>query len=156
MMEPRYRDIASSDIPEVKTDTGAMVKVIAGEVEGQVGPAKDIVIEPQYLDIGIRKKGSFRQGVRLGHTVFAFIYEGDGMFSPSSKETYGSGTLVLFSDGEDIEIHNPGSSTLRFLLVSGKPLREPIAWRGPIVMNTEDELRKAFDEYHKGTFLKVE
>ena len=157
MMNPRYRDINSSEIPEVTLDNGVSMKIICGEVNGVQGPVKDIVTDPEYLDITVPAQTVFACPVHKGYTVFAYVIEGDGRFEPGNK---GGGediadveTLVVFEDGDSLEI-SAGENGVRFLLVSGKPIGEPVAWHGPIVMNTQEELRIAFDEYQQGTFLK--
>ncbi|MFW9920444.1 MAG: pirin family protein [Candidatus Thorarchaeota archaeon] len=153
MMNPRYRDITNSDIPEVKPDVKVSVKIIAGTVNGTAGPVQDVVIEPQYLDVKISPNGDFTHMIQSGHTAFAFIFEGSGTFSSEEAKTISAETLVLFSNGETIKV-TASDEGVRFLLVSGRPLKEPIAWRGPIVMNTDEELQLAFTEYRQGTFLK--
>ena len=152
MMHPRYQDIKSETIPEIESQTGAKVRVICGEFEGTKGPVQDIVTDPEYFDVTIKKNENFTHSVKEGYTAFAYVFEGDGSFG-SDKEQVQNGTLVLFDNGTDIVV-NSGNEGVRFLLISGKPLKEPIAWRGPIVMNTDEELRVAFDEYQRGTFLK--
>ncbi|HEY3997507.1 MAG TPA: pirin-like C-terminal cupin domain-containing protein [Candidatus Xenobia bacterium] len=130
-------------MPVVKTDDGAEVRIICGEYQGQKGPARDIAIEPSYLDVSIPAGGTFRHAIAGEHTAFAYVFEGEK-----------AGTLILFSkDGQGVEIE-AGQKPMRFLLVSGKPLREPVAWSGPIVMNTHDELALAFRELRAGTFVK--
>ena len=153
MMPPRYRDVKSSQIPVVNLDNGTTIKVICGLVNGVRGPVRDIVIDPEYLDITIPAHGSYEHAVKKGHTVFAYVIGGSGCFCPDRKTFVENGTLVLFGDGDSIIVETAASS-LRFLLISGKPLGEPVAWAGPIVMNTQEELRQAFEEYHQGTFLK--
>jgi quercetin 2,3-dioxygenase len=156
MMDPRYRDVQSPDIPEVTADGGARVKVICGEVQGVKGPVGDIVIEPEYLDVTVLAGARFSHPVKAGHTVFVYVFEGEAQLdgrAPGSGGGMGAGHVVLFDDGDEV-VAAAGSEAARFILVAGKPLREPIAWAGPIVMNTQDELRLAFDEYSKGTFIK--
>ncbi|MFC1490084.1 pirin family protein [Candidatus Latescibacterota bacterium] len=155
MMEPRYREIKSHDIPEVTTDTGAKIKIICGEVLGVKGPVRDIVIEPEYLDITVPPETMFTYSVTEGHTVFAYIIDGSGDFNAGhdSRAVTGPENLVIFGDGIEIAVSS-GSAGVRFLLVSGKPIKEPIAWYGPIVMNTNAELKQAFEEYEAGTFIK--
>ncbi|MFW9910803.1 MAG: pirin family protein, partial [Candidatus Thorarchaeota archaeon] len=153
MMHPRYRDIKNDDIPEVELDTGTRVRVICGEVQGVHGPVQDIVTDPEYLDVIMAPRSVFKHAVNEGYTVFAYLFEGSAFFEPLQRDYLEEDTLVLFNDGSEIEITS-GKEGARFLLISGKPLREPIAWRGPIVMNTDEELRNAFDEYQRGTFLK--
>jgi len=170
MMDPRYRDIKSSQMPEVVMKSGATVKVICGTVEGKHGPVKDIVISPEYLDVTLPAHAEFIHKTRRGHTVFAYVIGGKGVFcnekDPFAYDVEGvnyfdmerdhyvhNGTAVLFGDGEQVTV-SAESDPVRFLLISGKPINEPVAWYGPIVMNTEEELRIAFEEYRRGTFIK--
>jgi len=153
MMGPRYRDIKASDPPVVTLQGGISVKVIAGEIGGAKGPVRDIVVEPQYLDVKVPVGKGFEHPIKTGHTAFAYVIEGEGRFEPGAKEAMGPEHIVLFGDGDSVSITALGAP-LRFLLVSGRPLKEPVAWGGPIVMNTQEELRLAFDEYQRGTFLK--
>jgi redox-sensitive bicupin YhaK (pirin superfamily) len=153
MMAPRYRDVKAGDIPLVTTDSGAMVRVVAGTVDGVQGPMRDIVSDPTYLDVTIPAGKTFSHAVPNGHTAFAYVFEGAADFAPGTP--YANHTLVLYErEGDLIEVaaREPG---VRFLLVSGKPLGEPVAWRGPVVMNTKEELETAFDELRRGTFVKV-
>ncbi|MFW9850709.1 MAG: pirin family protein [Candidatus Thorarchaeota archaeon] len=152
MMHPRYRDVKSEDIPEVISKTGTKVRIICGEYDNTKGPVQDIVTDPEYFDITIGANDSFTHSVKKEYTAFAYVFEGNGIFDPEHEVVH-EGTLVLFDEGTEINIE-AGSSGVRFLLISGKPLNEPIAWRGPIVMNTDEELRVAFDEYRSGSFLK--
>jgi hypothetical protein len=152
MMDPRYRDIKTKDIPEFRSKNGIRIKVIAGRYEGLTGPVKDIICDPEYLDIQVPSGLKFEHPINKGHTVFAYAVEGGGAVVPDQK-TIQEGFLVYFGDGEKIALES-GPSGLRFLLVSGQPIGEPVAWRGPIVMNTEEELALAFEEYRNGTFIK--
>jgi len=170
MMPPRYRDIKSSQVPEVTTKSGAKIKVICGRVEGQQGPVRDIIIEPEYLDVFLPAHSEFVHKTPRGHTVFAYVIGGKGIFcnekNPFAYDALGENyfdmkrdqyihkeTAVLFSDGEQVTVSTQGEP-VRFLLVSGKPIGEPVSWYGPIVMNTDEELELAFEEYQRGTFLK--
>ncbi len=153
MMDPRYRDIKADEIPTVTLDNGVIVKVVAGEIENTKGSVEDIVIEPEYLDVTIPSGVVFNHNVSKGHSVFVYTFEGSGYFEQSTDQLYEVDSLILYEDGTSVSIR-AGEENLRFLLVSGKPLNEPIAWRGPIVMNTDEELRTAFTEYQTGTFLK--
>jgi redox-sensitive bicupin YhaK (pirin superfamily) len=153
MMDPRYRDIKAADPPVVKLAGGVEVKVIAGEVEGARGPVGDIVVEPQYLDVSVPAGKAFSHPVARGHTAFAYVFGGEGVFAPRSREVVGPENVLLFGDGDCVSI-KAREAGLRFILVSGKPLKEPVAWGGPIVMNTQEELERAFEEYENGTFLK--
>ena len=172
MMHPRYRDIRPQQIPEVKMDNGVVIKIVCGKVNDTAGPVQDVVIEPEYLDVRISPKTSFTHKVYKGYTVFAYVIEGEAYFEPERDpfgyevegRNYfdlkrdlitGPESLILFDDGDELSIVTE-KNKVRFLLVSGKPIGEPIAWYGPIVMNTREELRIAFDEYQKGTFLKHE
>jgi redox-sensitive bicupin YhaK (pirin superfamily) len=170
MMDPRYRGIAAEQIAQVTDPGGATVKIIAGEVQGIKGPVKDVVTDPQYIDVSLPAGKTFRHPTPHGHTVFAYVIGGKGLFSqqddPYSYEAEGDSYfdaerdpligdrhLVHFTDGDAVTV-SAKSEGARFLLVSGKPIGEPIAWRGPIVMNTQQELRVAFEELDRGTFVK--
>jgi redox-sensitive bicupin YhaK (pirin superfamily) len=170
MMEPRYRDVKSQQIPEVGLDSGVKIKVICGEVNDVKGPVQDIIIDPEYLDVTIPAKTDFTHRVPKGYTVFAYVIEGKGCFEPE-RDPYGyevegrnyfdlerecllgPENLIIFKDGEELSISSEDEG-VRFLLISGKPIGEPVAWYGPIVMNTQEELRTAFEEYKSGKFLK--
>jgi redox-sensitive bicupin YhaK (pirin superfamily) len=170
MMAPRYRDVESNQIPEVTLDHGVRAKIICGEVSGVKGPVRDIVIDPEYLDITVPAKSNFIYSVKMGRTVFAYVVEGKGYFdqerNPFAYEAeganyfdlkreclLGSENLVLFDDGDRVAISTE-EKPVRFLLISGRPIKEPVAWYGPIVMNTQEELKIAFEEYENGTFIK--
>ena len=164
MMTPRYRGVKSDAIPEVMLNDGIRVRVIAGTLGEVQGPVQDVMIDPEFLDVNVPRRTAFCHTTIKGHTVFAYIIEGEGRFdqaakngvlSPdfASKSFLGAETLVTFEDGEEIIIVT-GETPVRFILVSGRPLKEPVAWRGPIVMNTQNELNIAFEEYEKGTFIK--
>ena len=171
MMDPRYQEVLSDTIPTVESDGGTLVRVIAGIYNGVKGPVSDIVIEPTYLDVLVKPGTVFTCPTPVGHTAFAYIYAGSGAFAPiNSKdvevecENYfdmprdplpHNTSLVLFEDGEAVMVHSAGHEPLRFLFISGRPIREPVAWYGPIVMNTQAELRTAFDELQAGTFIKT-
>ena len=153
MMDPRYREFTRSDIPEILLKNGAKIKIISGEVEGTKGPVRDIVVDPEYLDVFIPDGEVFEKPVKNGYTVFAYVLEGEGYFSEERDTIIKEDHLVMFGDGNRVTV-TAGETPVRFLLVSGKPLREPVAWHGPIVMNTQEELRIAFTEYQNGTFIK--
>lgn len=153
MMPPRYRDVLRDSIPAVKGDGGATVKVIAGRYRGTQGPVRDIVRPPEYLDVALAAGAEFRHGVEAGHTAFAYVLEGAGAFGPGVRDSAGAEHVVRFGAEGEVAAR-AGDRGLRFLLVSGEPLNEPVAWRGPIVMNTEEELDQAFREYREGTFLR--
>ena len=153
MMDPRYRDITKEQIPEVIVNDSVRVKIICGEVNGVKGPVQDIVTDPEYLDVSIEPNSVFKHAINNTHNIFAYVIEGEGIFGPVKDEIVGTEHLVIFKKGNEVLIHTKEKS-VRFLLISGKPIGEPVAWRGPIVMNTEEELRIAFNEYNKGTFIK--
>jgi redox-sensitive bicupin YhaK (pirin superfamily) len=170
MMDPRYRDVKSDQVPEVELKNGATVKVICGTVDRRRGPVRDIVTDPEYLDVTVPAGSEFSHKIPRGHTAFAYVIGGKGVFcdkeNPFSYDVEGrnyfdmqrdpcieDGMLVLFGDGDEVSASTE-SEPVRFLLVSGKPIGEPVAWYGPIVMNTNEELELAFDEYRKGTFIK--
>jgi hypothetical protein len=153
MMAPRYRDITTSDIPVVRMENGVEIRVVCGQVGEVEGPVSDIVIEPQYLDISLTAQTKYEHPTCLGHTVFAYVIEGEGYFAEDMDTPCVNGTVILFSEGERLFVMTRDKA-VRFLLISGKPLNEPVAWRGPIVMNTQEELETAFKEYRQGTFIK--
>ena len=153
MMDPRYRDIKSATIPVV-TEPGITVRVIAGDYHGESGPMEDLVQDPTYLDVTLSPGSLFDHRFDAGHTVFAYTLSGKGRFSTKNSEPVGEECVVLYGPGDSVEI-TAGENGLRFLLISGQPIGEPVAWRGPIVMNTEEELHEAFREYRDGTFIKV-
>ena len=170
MMEPRYRDVKSAQIPEASLAQGVKVKTICGRVNGTVGPVKDIVTDPEYLEVSMPAGAEFRHPIRRGHTALAYVIGGEGYFDPD-RDAYahevvganyfdfdrrcvcGDRTIVLYGDGDEVVVAAP-TSPLRFLLISGAPIGEPVAWYGPIVMNTQEELQSAFKEYQEGSFIK--
>jgi redox-sensitive bicupin YhaK (pirin superfamily) len=153
MMEPRYRDIKSAQVPEVLLENGAKIKIICGRVEKYEGPVKDIIIDPEYLDVTVPAKAEFKHTTKLGHTVFAYVIEGQGHLDETKKDLIRNGMACLYADGDHIEVKT-AEEPVRFLLISGKPIGESVAWYGPIVMNSDEELQLAFDEYQDGTFIK--
>ncbi|MGC2423793.1 MAG: pirin family protein [Nitrospirota bacterium] len=169
MMAPRYRGISAKDIPEVLIDS-VRVKIICGHIGDVSGPVTDVVVDPEYLDVCVPAKTTFTRAFKPGYKVFAYIVEGEGYFDPEriayAHEVVGANyfdfkrkcacaatDLVLYGDGDEVAITTQ-ESPVRFLLISGKPIGEPVAWYGPIVMNTREELRLAFEEFEKGTFIK--
>jgi redox-sensitive bicupin YhaK (pirin superfamily) len=171
MTEPRYREVKHGQIPIVALDSGVKISVICGEIAGVKGPVQDIVIDPEYLDIEIPAGAIFSHRVKKGYTVFAYVLQGRGYFEPERDpydfEMVGRNyfdfkrkclieheNLIIFQDGEELQFTT--EEGVRFLLISGKPLNEPVAWYGPVVMNTNEELRIAFKEFQEGTFLKHE
>ncbi|HEX7401682.1 MAG TPA: pirin family protein [candidate division Zixibacteria bacterium] len=170
MMDPRYREVKAGQIPVVSTTEGAKIRIISGEVGGTKGPVRDIITDPEYLDIEVPAGAEFVHPTKPGYSVFAYVIQGKGYFcrekNPFTYEMEGenyfdlqrnpfvaNGSLVLFDDGEQISVSTE-EEPIRFLLMSGKPLGEPVAWYGPIVMNTQEELQIAFEEYRNGTFIK--
>ncbi|MHA1554910.1 MAG: pirin family protein [Alphaproteobacteria bacterium] len=171
MTTPRYQDIKSTEIPEVTDDDGTSVRIICGDFWGKQGPVDGIAADPRYLDVFVPPGQKKTLKVETYRHAFAYIFDGSGNFSGASdpfgvltergtpdnevhaREHSGNRSLVLFDTGEDITVQ-AGEQGIRFLLVSGKPLQEPVAWYGPIVMNTRDELRQAVQELNDGTFIK--
>ena len=170
MMHPRYQDIHASDIPSVTEDDGTSVRIICGSFWGKSGPVEGVAADPQYLDVWVPP--GLRRSLPVDRTrnVFAYVFAGSGRFAYASdprpvitERITTSGeqdghvadnrSLIVFDAGDEVTVQ-AGDQGIRFLLVSGKPLQEPIAWHGPIVMNTKEELRQAFEEYRGGTFLK--
>jgi len=170
MISPGYRDIKSDMIPLVRLQNGVTVRVICGTIDGTPGAVEGIAIDPEYLDITIPAGASWKHPVKENYTVIIYVIAGEAWFShnqqPLSFDTEGKSyfdmesnpllgneTLILYdTKGNHIRVSTE-KEPVRFLLFSGKPLHEPVAWHGPIVMNTRDELQKAFEEYHNGTFL---
>ena len=150
LMAPRYREVTAPQIPVVTTPEGATVRVICGRVGDVQGPVREIVTDPEYLDVALPAGRTFTHPVTPGYTVFAYVFEGQGCF-PGAAAT---GALVLYEPAGDTVVVTTDKTPVRFLLVSGRPLKEPVAWSGPIVMNTKEELDTAFREYGAGTFLK--
>lgn len=155
MMPPRYRDIKGSAIPVFRPEAGVEVKVVAGKVDGVQGPVRDLVMDVEYLDVKLAAGMDFAHAVPEGRHAFAYVFEGSGYFEEGSKHKVGAEQLVLFSDGEEIWA-DAGEEGVRFLFASGAPINEPIAWGGPMVMNSRAELNQAFEELKKGTFVKGE
>lgn len=171
MMDPRYRGIRKKEIPVVTTNDGATVRIISGEINGTKGPVQDIITEPEYFDIELKPGKSFSHLVKKDHTVFAYVIDGEAYFDharmPFAHDASGvnyfdmrspcpcrDGTFVLYKKGGTHVTVTTVNHAVRFLLITGKPLNEPIAWYGPIVMNTHAELRQAFQEFEEGTFIK--
>jgi redox-sensitive bicupin YhaK (pirin superfamily) len=172
MMDPRYRDVKSNQIPEISTGNGVTIRIICGQVKGTQGPVRDIITDPEYLDVTVPAGTEFIHPTKPGHTVFAYIIEGKAWFcqqkDPFTYEVEGTNyfdiqrnpfvtneNLVLFDDGEQVVVSTE-DEPVRFLLISGQPIGEPVAWYGPIVMNTRQELQIAFKEYNDGTFIKYQ
>ena len=170
MMDPRYRGITAGEIPEVALEGDVRAKVICGQIGGVTGPVTDVVIEPAYLDVSVPPETTFTHGIKSGHKVLAYVVDGEAYFDPERsayshevvgtnyfdmgrKCTCGAEDLILYGDGDAVTV-TTRNRPVRFLIVSGKPIGEPVAWYGPIVMNTQQELETAFEEYQAGTFIK--
>jgi redox-sensitive bicupin YhaK (pirin superfamily) len=153
MMTPRYQEIGSADIPMASPRPDVNIKVISGQVSGIKGPVRDIVADPQYLDITLGPDTFFSHPVKEGYTALAYVISGEGTFDAGEGYRISNRDLLLFNDGSSFGARSFDKG-FRFLFIAGKPIREPVAWRGPIVMNTQEELRQAFREYDEGTFIK--
>ena len=170
MTTPRYQDIVSSDIPAVTDDDGTSARIICGSFWGKRGPVEGIATDPRYLDISVPPGKRKTLPVEITNHAFAYVFEGAGTFRDASDprqmktdvvgprgtslpDEIGNRSLVLFDSGDAVTVQ-AGESGIRFLLVSGRPLQEPVAWRGPIVMNTNEELQQAFSELRAGTFIQ--
>jgi redox-sensitive bicupin YhaK (pirin superfamily) len=171
MTAPRYQDIAGAAIPEVVDDDGTRVRIVCGEFRGKRGPVEGIAADPHYLDISVPPGLRKTLAVAMERHAFAYVFEGSGSFRAASapfgvltekanadgsesvvREMTGNRSLVLFDSGDEVTVQ-AGERGIRFLLVSGKPLREPVAWYGPIVMNTKAQLEQAVEELRNGTFI---
>ena len=170
MTAPRYQDVSSADIPEVIDDDGTRVRVVCGDFWGKSGPVDGIAADPRYLDVWVPPGQRKTLPVETTRHAFAYVFDGTGTFRDASapfgvltehgdpeealvREETGNRSLVLFDRGDEVTVQ-AGEHGIRFLLVSGRPLREPVAWYGPIVMNTEAELRQAYAELRDGTFIR--
>jgi redox-sensitive bicupin YhaK (pirin superfamily) len=170
MTTPRYQDVQSKDVTEFTDDDGTRIRVIIGDYRGKRGPVEGIAADPQYLDVSVPAGVFKRLPIDTRRNAFAYVFEGDGTFrdaSPSTgvlteqpgpveivaRERTGNRSLVMFGAGDEVVVQ-AGEQGIRFLLVSGRPIEEPVAWYGPIVMNTKDELRTAISELRNDTFIK--
>jgi quercetin 2,3-dioxygenase len=171
MTAPRYQDIKAPEIPEIVDDDGTRVRVVCGDFWGKRGPVEGVAADPRYLDIWVPPRKRKTLTVELERHAFAYVFEGSGNFRAASepfgvltektdgtdeilvREQTGNRSLVLFDSGDEVTVQ-AGEQGIRFILVSGKPLKEPVAWYGPIVMNTETELQQAVSELRSGTFIK--
>jgi len=170
MTAPRYQDIAANDIPDVVDDDGTRVRVIVGDFWGKKGPVEGVAADPQYIDVSVPPGRRKRLAVETSRHAFAYVFAGSGTFRDASqpqcvltepvdgtdgvtRERTGNRSLVLFDSGDEVVVQ-AGDEGIRFLLVSGKPIEEPVAWYGPIVMNTKTELQQALTELRNGTFIK--
>ena len=170
MTQPRYQDISATDIPEVTDDDGTKVRVVVGDFWGKTGPVEGVAADPRYLDVSVPPGVRKRFAVDRTLNAFAYVFAGSGTFrdasqpravltepasgdAPARYELTGNRSLVLFDRGDEVVVQ-AGDQGIRFLLVSGKPLEEPVAWRGPIVMNTPEELHQAYADLRAGTFIQ--
>jgi redox-sensitive bicupin YhaK (pirin superfamily) len=170
MTTPRYQDVKAGDVPEVTDDDGTHVRIVVGDFWGKRGPVEGIAADPRYLDVFVPAGKRKTLPVETTRHAFAYVFEGSGSFRDASKpqavmtdrigssgeevrDAVGNRSLVLFDNGDEVTVQ-AGPQGIRFLLVSGKPLEEPVAWQGPIVMNTPEELRQAYAELRNGTFIK--
>ncbi|MFA6148223.1 MAG: pirin family protein [bacterium] len=152
MSRPRYREIGADRIPEVRRRDGVRVRVVAGEVDGVRGPVTEIAADPEYLDVTVPMGGEFLHPVPLGHAAVAYVFEGKGDFGGAGGKVVASTRLVVFGDGDSVRAKATGDH-VRFLLLSGKPIGEPIARYGPFVMNTRKEIEQAIEDLRNGTFV---
>jgi len=170
MTKPRYQDVLSAEIPEVVDDDGTRVRVICGDFWGKTGPVQGVAADPRYVDVSVPPRQRKRLAVETTRHAFAYVFAGSGTFRDASdphgvltedvnggdtltRSQAGNRSLVLFDRGDEVVVE-AGDEGIRFLLVSGKPIEEPVAWYGPIVMNTEEQLREAYAELRSGTFIK--
>ncbi len=170
MTDPRYQDVPSAEIPEVTDDDGTRVRVVCGEFQGKKGPVDGVAADPRYLDVWVEPGRRKTLPVEVSRHAFAYVFQGAGSFRGASDprdvptevtgpggqgqlELTGNRSLVLFDTGDEVTVQ-AGPDGIRFLLVSGKPIGEPVAWRGPIVMNTQEELMQAYKELNDGSFIK--
>jgi len=170
MTAPRYQDVAGKDVPEAIDDDGTCVRVVCGSFWGKTGPVDGVAADPRYLDVSVPPGVRKRLEVDVSRHAFAYVFAGSGSFrdasepravrtdivgsaAPAAPDRIGNRSLVLFDSGDEVTVQ-AGDEGIRFLLVSGKPIEEPVAWHGPIVMNTQAELRQAFEELNRGTFIR--
>ena len=150
MIAPRYQNVNANEISEIRRDGGATIRVIAGTVDGVTGPIGGIAAEPAYLDVSLPSGASFVQPISRRHSAFAYVFEGEARFGDN---LVASPKLVVWGDGDNVEV-SAEKNPARFLLVSGKPLNEPIARHGPFVMNTREEIEQTLRELRDGTFIR--
>ena len=153
MSQPHYQNIFADQIPQVTRADGVKILVIAGEVDNVRGPVTEIEADPLYLDITVPQNREFRHPVEKGHTAFAYVFEGQGVFGSDDAKPINHPRLVEFGDGDHVAVQAT-AQYVRFLLVSGKPLNEPIARYGPFVMNTQEEIQQALEDLRNGTFIR--
>jgi redox-sensitive bicupin YhaK (pirin superfamily) len=153
MENPAYRGLAASGIPSVALPDGGKVKVIAGSFQGVTGPVEGIPVDPTYLDVSLPPDSAFEVATPPAFTVFAYTVDGEGQYGPAADRAVGPDNAVLLGEGDRVRVRS-GSQGHRFLLVTGRPLHEPVAWYGPIVMNRQEELSQALVELRRGDFVK--
>ena len=155
MCRPRYQNILADDIPQITREDGIIIKIIAGEVGNIRGPVTEIEANPIYLDVTVPPNSVFEQPVEIDHSVFAYVFEGQGQFGGDGAEkSVGHPRLVVFGNGDFMTVKTT-HNYVRFLLISGKPLNEPIARYGPFVMNTQEEIQQALQDLRNGTFVAL-
>ena len=171
MTQPRYQDVEAKDVPEVVDDDGTCVRIVVGKFWGKTGPVEGVAADPRYLDVSVPAGTRRSLPVDRTHHVFAYVFGGSGSFRDASQpravatervtdagdddmDWAGNRALVLFDPGDEVVVQ-AGEQGIRFLLVSGRPLEEPVAWRGPIVMNTNAELQQAYTDLRDGTFIRA-
>lgn len=155
MTKPRYQEIRSGEIPEIKKEDGTRIRVITGTVDGVLGPVTGIAADPIYLDVSAPAHSSFVQSIERGHAAFVYVFEGEAKFAGADKEDgtmISSPKLAVLGDGDYVKVVT-GATPVRFILVSGQPLHEPIARYGPFVMNTQEEIEQTLRELRQGTFV---
>jgi redox-sensitive bicupin YhaK (pirin superfamily) len=155
MIKPRYQEILSDRIPEVNRADGTKIRVIAGTVDDARGPVTEIVADPTYLDIMLPSGSAFSHSIERGHSAIAYVFEGEGIFGITEADkgkVISYPKLMVFDDGDLIKVQTT-NRPVRFLLISGKPLYEPIARWGPFVMNTQEEIQQALEDLRNGTFV---
>jgi redox-sensitive bicupin YhaK (pirin superfamily) len=154
MLDPQYRGITKEQIPKIELNNNQIkIKIISGEINGVKGPVKGVITDPVYLDVSISPESEFKHSIPNGHNVFAYILEGEGYFDETKTQLINKGHLIVFGPGDQVVISTK-NEPVRFLLIAGKPIREPVAWQGSIVMNTNEEIRKTYDELRRNTFIK--
>ena len=171
MSQPRYQDVEAKDVPEVVDDDGTRVRIVVGNFWGKTGPVEGVAADPRYLDVSVPAGARRSLPVDRTHHAFAYVFGGSGSFRDASQPSAvatervtdagdddmdwtSNRALVLFDSGDEVVVQ-AGEEGIRFLLVSGRPLEEPVAWRGPIVMNTHAELQQAYSELRDGTFIRA-
>ncbi len=155
MTKPRYQEINSQKLPQFVTENGAVIRVVAGKVGPVTGPVTQIAVEPVYIDVSMPAGSAFNQPITAGHNAFVYIFEGRGSFgagTPSDSVSIDAPNLAILSEGDSLNVFT-SDRPVRFLLVSGKPLNEPVARYGPFVMNTKEEISQALDDLRRGTFV---